>query len=160
MSLDVSKPSDTGDVVSSLAGYERETRVAVNSLEEAIATLGAISVQTTLVLSAGTTSIDITTDLSAVPIEVVNITGDGASDLASLTGGSKGQIKVFILGDTDIAFDNSSIKANGTFFLNQPEVATSFGNAENDIIAMVNVGGDGDTVSGYWQELYRNTSAR
>jgi len=160
MTLDVSKPSDTGNLVSELAGYQRETRTAVNSLEAAIATLGAISVQTTLNLSAGTTSIDIPTHLSAVPIEVINITGDGASDLASLTGGSKGQIKIFVLGDTDIAFDNSATKANGTFFLNQPAVATSFGNAENDIIAMVNVDGDGATNNGYWQELYRNTSAR
>ena len=160
MTLDVSRPSDTLDVVGSLASYERETRVAVNALETAIATLGAISTQTTLSLSAGTTTIDVTDDLSAVPIEVVNISGDGASTLASLTGGTAGQIKVFIFDDTDIAFTNSATKANGTFYLNQPIAITTFGNGEGDILAMVNVDGDGDTDNGYWAELYRNVSSR
>ena len=160
MSLDASKPSDTGNVVADLAGHQRETRTAVNALESSIAGLGAVSTHTDLVLSTGTTEINIPDNLSAIPSETINISGDGASSVASMTGGSAGQVKIFIFDDTDVDFDNSATKANGTFFLNQPIVSASFGPAQYDILALVNIGGDGVSDNGYWQELYRSVSAR
>ena len=150
MTLDASKPADT-NLVSELPAYQRETRAAVNILEDAIALLGAVATVTRLQVTAGQTTIVIGTDLTAIAYEVVFISGTGIAALTDITGGSEGQMKFFIFLDANVSFVRDLTK----IALNQPAVVTSFGNHTGDVLCLVNVGGNGSTVDGYWKEVFR-----
>lgn len=151
MTLDATKPTDV-QAVSSHAGYQRETRAALNAIEAASANL----VQTTLALPAGTTSISVGTELSSAMIEVINITAAAAITLTRIGGGTKGQVKIFIFGDGDIDLENSTDENNGEFRLNQLPAVTDYEAADNDILCLINVDGDpSGGVDGYWAEAFR-----
>jgi len=160
MTLDATKPSDTGDMNSDLGTYERETRAAVNTLEAAIAAISPTSSFLEFVCSAGQTTIVVGSGgLGDVPIETILITGSGAAAVQTITGGRSGQIKIFIMGDANISLVDSDSHLNGTIDLNQLPAGGSFGNYLGDVLWVVNI--DGDPVAGdngYWKEINRAPS--
>ena len=113
MTLNTSEPSDVR-LVSELASYIREDRVAINSF---LAT-DAFDV-TELDVPAGTTSLFAGVELSVSNLEVIIIAGSGISTIANIYGGNAGQIKIFVFQDGFIDITDSITKANGTFYLNQ-----------------------------------------
>ena len=90
MSLDVNKPEDQVNV-NELASYIRENREAINALS-----VGGSVAQTDLTVTAGQTSLTVGTDLSAVGLETIVVTGSGVATIATILGGTDGQIKIFI----------------------------------------------------------------
>ena len=153
MSLDPSKPSDSA-LVSELPAYIRENRIAVNS----VVTAAGFGV-TNLDIAAGTTSLSVGTDLLAVGHEIVIVTGLGVAILATILGGTDGQMKTFIFQDANIDLIDGA-KSNGKFYLNQLPALSNFEPQQDDVLTLVNIGGDGASVYGYWKELYRNLSIK
>lgn len=159
MSLDATKPNDTTDMVSDTGAYQRETRAAVNTLEAAIAALGAITSFTEYNAAAGQTAIAIGAGLNDVSIETILITGVGLAAIQTITGARSGQIKIFVMGDANVSLVDNNSHLNGTFDLNQLPVGTSFGNYLKDVIALVNIDGDPSASdNGYWKEIFRTPS--
>ena len=74
--------------------------------------------------------------------------------LATMTGGTEGQIKVFIFQDANIDLTDG-VKADGKFYLNHLPALSNYTPLQNGILVLANVGGDGATVHGYWKELFR-----
>lgn len=155
MTLDITEPSDTRKV-SEHAAYIRANRTEINALEAGISDV----LQTDYVVGIGQTTLVITTNLSSAMIEIINVTALGAEQLDAITGGSAGQIKIFIFGDSNIDMMDSASQANGTFFLNHLPSGTVLPAGIRNVLALVNVGGDGLVVNGYWKELYRTISVK
>lgn len=155
MTLNANEPLDTR-MVSELATYIREARAAINAITVGSNNLAA----TSLAVPAGTTSLTVGTDLADAGLEVVTISGTGLSDIATILGGVDGEIKIFIFQDANLDFADSISKANGTFYLNHLPAASDFDAQQDDILALVNMGGDGASVYGYWKELFRSLSVK
>lgn len=149
MALDTTKPEDTV-LVSALAAYIRANRLAINTNETSIAA-GSALVYTILNVAGGATAMDIDDDLSAAMLEMVLLTGTGAADIAEITGGTAGQVKIFILGDANVRFERDLTK----IALNQSEAETYYGGTTHDVIAFVNIGGNPGVDNGIWWELFR-----
>ena len=154
MALDTSRPRDQ-DPVSDLPSYIRENRVAIEAL-----VAGTGIAQTNLSIAAATVSLVVGTDLSADGFESVVVTGLGVATVATITGGTDGQVKIFIFQDANIAFTDGNIRVNGVFFLNQLPAGGNFNATQDDILVVRNIGGDGAGVEGYWKELYRVISVK
>lgn len=153
MSLDPNKPTDKIPV-SELPSYIRENRAAINAV-----TTGAGFGVTNLNVATGATSLSIGTDLLAVGHEVVIVTGLGVAVLATILGGTEGQIKTFIFQDANVDLTDG-VKSDGKFYLNQLPALSDFQPQQDDVITLVNIGGDGASVYGYWKELDRNISIK
>lgn len=153
MTLNVNEPTDQR-AVSELPGYIRENREEINSIGAG----GAVA-QTDLTVTAGQTSLSVGVELSAVGIETVVVTGGGVAALATILGGTDGQIKIFIFQDANVDLVDGP-KAGGAFYLNHLPALSNFNPQQDDIIALRNVGGDGASVYGYWKELYRTLSVK
>ena len=154
MTLNVNEPSDTR-LVSEIASYIREDRAAINAI------VGSDSFGVTeLEIAAGATSLSIGTELSSDGIEVVITSGAGLADIATILGGIEGQIKIFIFQDANIDFADGNAKAGGVFYLNHLPAGSDFSPGIDDIIAVVNIGGDGASTYGYWKELFRTLSVK
>lgn len=156
MTLDITKPTDQ-ELVSDLPAYIRENREAI---EDIIA--GVASIDTTVLpVAPGTISLYIgdELDLSAVKIEQILISGMGESTIQYILNGTQGQVKTFIFQDSDITLKDG-VKSNGKIFLNQMMPLSTFISESGDIISFINIGGDGDSVHGYWKELYRNLAVK
>jgi len=154
MALDTTKPEDSV-LVSAIASYIRANRQAINTNESSVAA-GSALVYTNLNIGAGVTALDIDTDLSAAMLEMVRITGTGAADIAEITGGTAGQVKIFHLGDSNVRFERDLTK----IALNQSEAETYYGGQIYDVIAFVNIGGDPAVpTNGVWWELFRTPRA-
>ena len=153
MTLDVNKPTDQA-FVAELSAYIRENRVAIN----AISGVGNVGV-TDLTVAAGVVSLVVGTDLGLYGLELVIITGAAAITLATITGGTEGQIKIFIFQDANIDMTDG-VKADGKFYLNQLPVLSDYTPQQDDILAIANIGGDGASVHGYWKELFRTGSIK
>lgn len=150
MALDTTKPADS-ILLSELAAFIRANRVAINTNETSIAA-GSALVYTILNVSGGATVMDIDTDLSAAMLEMVYLTGSGAADIAEITGGTAGQVKIFMLGDANVRFERDLTK----IALNQSDAETYYGGVQYDVIAFVNIGGDPVAPdNGIWWELFR-----
>lgn len=139
--LTPSEPTDQR-MVSELASYIRENRAAINSMK--------IS---TLEVSTGATFLTIGTELNDEQLEVVVISGEGAATLATIQDGTAGQIKIFIFQDGNLDLTDG-VKSGGKFFLDQAALSDLSAD-QDDVLAIVNIGGDGGTTQGYWQELFR-----
>lgn len=150
MTLNVNEPADTR-LVSELPSYIRENRVAINAFESG----DAEYTTTTITLATGTTTLVVGTDLANVDMEIILISALGACVLENITGGSAGQIKIFVMQDNDISFKDG-VKSEGKFYLNQLPALTDFDAAQDDVLAVVNVGGS----SGYWKEFNRQISVK
>ena len=153
MTLDVNQPTDQV-LVSELPAYIRAGRAAIN----AVSGSGNVGV-TVLSVTAGAVSLSVGTELGSYGLELVIITGAGAAVLATILGGTAGQMKVFIFQDANIDLTDG-LKAGGAFYLNHLPALSNYTPAQDDILALVNVGGDGAAVHGYWKELWRQTSVK
>jgi len=153
MSLDTNKPTDAV-VVSELPAYIREGRVAINAVSGA----GNVG-NTALAVSAGAVSLTVGTDLGTYGLETVKISSATVVILATILGGTEGQVKVFIFQDANIDLTDG-VKSDGKLYLNQLPALSDFSPQQDDILALVNVGGDGALVYGYWKELWRSISIK
>ena len=148
MTLDTTKPTDQV-LNSELPSYIRENRVAIN----AVSGSGNVG-STDLTVSAGTTQLVVGTDLGSYGYEIVKITGSGAATITKILGGTEGMVKVFIFQDSNIDFTDG-VKSDGKLYLNQLPALSDYSPSQDDVIALVNIGGDGASNYGYWKELYR-----
>ena len=151
--LDPNKPTDQ-ELVSMWPYWTRASRAAINALVS-VAGFGI----TDLCVLGGTTSLTVGTDLLVVGHEVVVVTGLAPSTLATILGGTNGQMKTFIFQDNNVDLTDG-LKADGKFYLNQLPVFSDFQPEQDDVITLVNIGGDGAGVYGYWKELYRTISIK
>ena len=92
-------------------------------------------------------------------LDVALVSGIGASTIEYIRGGIDGQIKIFIFQDNDITFKDG-VKADGKLYLNQLPILSNFAAQQDDVIALVNIGGDGTTEYGYWKEVWRQLSVK
>ena len=153
MSLDANQPTDQA-LVSSLPGWIRAARAAINAI-----IAGSGFGVTDLVVDGGATSLTVGHELSAVGHEVIFASCLTAATLATILGGTHGQIKTFIFLDGNLDFTDD-LKANGQFYLNQLALS-DFHPAIDDVLCLVNVGGDaGVSTHGHWKELYRTISVK
>jgi len=154
MSLDTSKPTDQV-VASELPSYIRENRVAINELISGITEV----TNTELLVSAGDNALVIGTDLVDISIETILISGLGASTIEQIRGGTQGQVKIFIFQGNNVSFKDGS-KSDGQIYLNQLPVGSIFAAQQDDVIALINIDGDGSSEYGYWKELWRQESVK
>lgn len=154
MTLDVNKPENQVQV-SELASYIRENRVVINTFEASVADFTI----TTLSVPAGTVTLVVGTDLANCNFEIVLISGIGASVIEHITGALSGHVKVFVFQDNDISLKDGT-KVDGKFYLNQLPALSDFSSSQDDVLAVVNIGGDGSAEPGYWKELYRTLSVK
>ena len=154
MTIDVTKPTDQC-LVSEIPGYIRANRVAINAFESG----DAEYTTTTINLANGTTTLVVGNDIANVDMEIILVSAIGACVLENITGGIAGQIKIFVMQDSDISFKDGA-KEDGKFYLNQLPVLTDFDASQDDVLALVNVGGNGSSVNGYWKEFNRQLSVK
>ena len=155
MTLNASEPSAVRPV-SDLPAYIRETRAAINAV-----TTGTGFSTTTLTLT-GETSLTVGTELANVGHELIFVTSTGASVLATILGGTNGQVKTFIFGDIGAGQVSltDGILSGGRFHLEQLALSNFVGD-QHDILCLINVGGDGGVSDhGYWREVHRTDSIR
>uniref|UniRef100_A0A6H1ZVZ9 Uncharacterized protein n=1 Tax=viral metagenome TaxID=1070528 RepID=A0A6H1ZVZ9_9ZZZZ len=153
MTLDITKPTDQ-ELVSELPAYIRANRSAINAFESGNAEYAT----TILTIAAATDTLIVGTDLANVDMEVIIISAAGACTLEKITGGTAGQIKIFVFQDDDITLQDGT-KADGKFYLNQLPVGTTYAASQDDVIALVNIGGTG-AISGYWKEFNRQLDVK
>ena len=149
MTLDATKPTDQ-TLVSEIAEYIRENRAAINSIS---ALASDVEVSNTT-LSSGTTTLSVGTNLSESAIEIVLINSLGTSNIEQILNGTEGQIKIFVMQDENTNFVDGN-KTDGDLYLNQSPAGSTFDTSQNDVLALVNIDGDGGTTQGYWKELWR-----
>ena len=154
MTLSINEPNDQR-LVNELASYIREDRVAINALSGS----GNVG-NTDLEVPGGTTILAIGTELGLYGFETIKCTGLGVATLVGISGGLEGQVKVFIFQGTNVRLTDGNIKSGRLFYLNQLPAGGNFNPQQDDIIAFVNIGGDGGSVGGYWKELYRTLSLK
>lgn len=151
MTLDATLPSSSESTVSDLGAIGRETRTQVNANLAAIGGLGAITTVTAVPLEAAQATLITGTDVTAVPSEVLLISSDTVETLTDITLGTEGEIKILHFADSNVTLE----KADAKFKLNSMGAYADFDADADDIIALLNIGGDG-AGAGYWLELYRN----
>jgi hypothetical protein len=151
--MDQTKPTDQ-DPLSTHAGYIRETRSAVNALSS-----GSGVGKTDLTVALGTVALTVGTELGLFGHETVIMSGAGAAAIATIHGGVDGQIKVFIAQDNNVSFVDG-VAGLGHIYLNQLPALSSFAMQLCDVLALVNIGGDGGVNEGYWKELYRQVALK
>jgi hypothetical protein len=154
MTVVATKPDDQ-ELVSMLPYWIRHTRAALNAL---IANVSDITVNN-LSLTPGDIAIVVGTELTAIGIEVVFIDCLGVSVIEQIRGGSEGQIKIFVFQGNNVGFKDGP-KLTGQLYLNQLPALSTFDAQTDDVIALVNIGGDGAAVYGYWKELWRQVSVK
>ncbi len=147
MTLNVNEPTDQV-LVSELPSYIRDDRAAIN----AVSGSGNVGF-TDLSIVGGTTSLTVGSDLGTYGFEIVKVTGLAAIVLATILGGTEGQVKVFIFQDGNVSLTDG-VKSNGKFYLNHLPALSNYVSSQEAVLALVNIGGDG-VDPGYWKELYR-----
>ena len=155
MTLNVNEPTDVR-MVSELPGYIRANRSAINSISVGSGGIESNEVE----IAAGAVSMTIGTELSDAGLEMVVLSGAGAAVIATLLGGVEGQLKIFVFQDANISFTDGT-KDGGKFYLNHLPALTDFAGQQDDVLAIMNVGGDGTVgTPGYWVELWRTVSVK
>jgi len=151
--MDATKPTDV-EQVSALAAYIREARAGVNALS------AGTGVGTTgLNIPVGTVSLSVGTDLGRFGVDLVRCTADAAVSIATILGGVSGMIKIFVALDSNISLVDG-LAAGGKLYLNQLPALSSFAMQAGDVIALVNIDGDGSLATGYWRELFRQLALK
>ncbi len=151
--MDATKPTDVENV-SALPAYIRETRAAINALSS-----GSGVGITDLTIAAGAVALTVGTDLGLFGFEIVIVDADAAVNIANILGGTQGQTKVFVFQDNNVGIVDG-LAVGGAIYLNQLPALSTFSAQANDVLALVNVGGDGSTVQGYWKELFRQVALK
>jgi len=155
MSLDASEPKDSRPV-SDLPTYIRETRSAVNAFS-----IGEGCATTEIEVGIGATSLSVGTDLEDAGFESIIMSGAGAAALEAILGGTQGQVKVIVFQDGNVDLVDSNDKADGEFYLNHLPALSNFAADQDDVIGLMNIGGDPSTGdNGYWTELWRSVSVK
>ena len=84
------------------------------------------------------------------PLEVIHITPAVAVDLAQITGGRAGMIKILIPKNA-----NLTVSESATMYLDGD---VDYVMATNDLLVLLNIDGDPDTATdGYWREITRKS---
>lgn len=151
--MDATKPTDV-ELVSALPTYIREVRAAVNALSGG----GDVGV-TDLTIPAGATSLTVGTDLGNYGFEIVVVDAAAGVNISTILGGVQGQVKVFVFQDNNIGIVDG-LALDGAIYLNQLPALSTFATQANDVLALVNIGGDGATVQGYWKEISRQIALK
>lgn len=152
--MDASKPTDV-ELVSALPAYIRE----IKSFLTALVTGGGGGGVTSITSPAGTTSLSVGTELGMNGYEVILMKANVPINLISIIGGTQGQVKVFIFLDNNVSVvDGQAL--NGNFYLNQLPLYTSFNTQAGDVLTVVNIGGNGSGIQGYWREISRQVSLK
>ena len=151
--MDVTKPTDV-ELISALPAYIRETRTAINALSGG----GDVGV-TNLNAPAGTTSLTVGTDVGRFGYEIVIISAAAAINLSSILGGIEGQTKTFIFQDNNISVVDG-LALGGAIYLNQLPALSSLVAQAGDVLTLVNIGGNGSTIQGYWKEISRQIALK
>lgn len=108
-----------------------------------------------VVVPVAASSLTIGTDLSERKMECVRISATGAETLTNFLGGVEGQIKILIFSGGNVTLTDGT-RDSGKFYLNQLPALTDFVGADGDILALINLTGDGGaTTDGWWEELWR-----
>ncbi len=157
MPLDPTKPTDQ-ELNSTWPWWIRTIHAYINNLESSIPSGSAINV-TNLNVAVGDNSLSVGIDISALLFEVIFITGLGPSILQYIYGGLNGQVKVFIHQSALVSWRDGP-QSGGQIYLNQLPVASVFAAQLGDVLALVNVGGNGSTEHGYWKEIYRQMAVK
>jgi hypothetical protein len=152
--LDVTKPMDQ-ILVSEIPGYIRSDRAAINAL---LSGIGDCDV-TNLVVTSGTTELEVGTNVSSSGHEVLILSATGSRTLSKIVGGIEGQVKVIIFLDANIDLQDG-LAEDGKFYLNQLPALSLYSPVAKSKIALVNIGGNGSTEDGYWTELYRTDAIK
>jgi hypothetical protein len=152
--MDATKPTDVENV-SALSAYIRETRAGVNALSS-----GSGVGVTTLTITAGAIALTVGTEVGLFGYEVLITDAVGAANIAKILGGTEGQTKKFIFQDNNVGIvDGAAL--GGNIYLNQLPALSTFAAQTNDILELVNVGGDGGvTTHGYWKETSRQIALK
>jgi hypothetical protein len=151
--MDANKPTDQV-LVSAIAAYIRETRAAVNALST-----GTGFGTTELDITVGTTSLTVGTDLGRYGVGTVQLEANVAVVIDTILGGTAGQVIVFIALDSNVSLKDG-LAAGGALYLNQLPALSNFAMQNGDVIALINIDGDGSAVPGYWRELFRQTALK
>jgi hypothetical protein len=152
MTLSVVQPTDQ-ELNARWPYWIRTLAAAINALEE-----GSFVDVTELTVAAGDNSLQVGVDISNLGIELIIVQGTGAAILSYIYNGYEGQVKIFYHLDGDISYLDGA-QSGGHIYLNQPAL-TELNCLEGDIVALINVGGDGNTDNGYWKELWRTLSVK
>jgi hypothetical protein len=153
MTLDTNQPTDQ-EVNSKWPYWMRVFAAEINSIT---ATSGFVV--TNLDIPLATTSLTVGVELSSAGHEIVICTGLGAAELATILGGTEGQIKTFIFQDANISILDG-VKNSGKFYLDFLPALTADAFAIDDVLQIVNIGGDGAATYGYWKEINRIISIK
>lgn len=150
MTLDATQPAAGTAVISGLDDRIRENRVVINANTALIAdqAWALIAAQITVEMTAGQTTLIVGNHVNDLTLESVLLTAAAAVDFAHITGARAGQVKVLIFGDANVTVKTDAAK----FKLNS---STDLTVQAGDILALMNVGGDGAGTDGYWVELFR-----
>ena len=151
--MDATKPTDT-EQVSALPIYIREVRAAVNSISGS----GNVGV-TNLAILPGATSLTVGTDISRDGYEAVIVSAAVAVNISNIYGGTNGQIKVFVFTDNNVGIVDG-LALGGALYLNQLPALSTFNAQTNDVLVLMNIGGDGATNHGYWKEIQRQLAVK
>lgn len=154
MTLNVNQPTDQV-LVAELPPYIRANRVAINAFVSGDADIAT----TDLTIVGGTTALVVGTDLSSIPLEVVLLTASGPATLAQIRGGLEGQIKIFVFQDNNTTLTDG-VKSLGQLYLNHLPALSDFVAQQDDVLALINIDGDGASTYGYWKELWRQVSVK
>lgn len=155
MSLDPNKPTDQ-ELVSMWPWWVRQLVASINAIE----TEGHVDIVfTELTVSAGATAMVVGTDLSDATKEYIKINSLGVALIGQIRGGTEGQIKTFIFQGNNLSFLDGP-KLTGQLYLNQLPVLSTFNAQQDDVITLINIGGDGSDEYGYWKEISRQLSVK
>ena len=154
MPVDANKPTDQA-LVSEWPSYVREGRTQMNTLEAGVIDL----VFNDLTILAGDTALVVGSDLSISDFEFIKVSGTGTAAIDRIRGGSEGQVKTFIFQDNHISLVDGP-KSDGCLYLNQLPVLSTFPAQQDDVITLINIGGEGGIEYGYWKELSRQLSVK
>jgi hypothetical protein len=154
MTLSIVQPTDQ-DLNARWPYWIRLLAVAINDIEGGVP---AVITVTTLTMTAGGTTLFVGIDLSVSAVEVIILSATGPSVLQYIYNGTSGQIKIFMCADANVSFLDG-IPSGGRFYINQPALSQLDAEA-HDVIAFVNIGGNGGSLPGYWKELWRTLSVK
>ena len=147
--MDATKPTDV-ELVSALATYIREARAGINALSA-----GSGVGVTALTIAIGAIALTVGTEVGTFGYEVLITNAGGAANIAKILGGTQGQTKKFIFTDNNVGIVDG-LAVDGNIYLNQLPALSTFAAQTNDVLELVNVGGDGGvTTHGYWKETGR-----
>ncbi len=114
---------------------------------------------TNLIIPPASSTLSIGTELSSAYLEYISITAAGAETLTNFLSGLNGQLKILIFGDNNVSLTDGT-RDSGKFFLNQLPLTNLTGSV-GDVLALLNIGGDGGvTTHGYWEELFRTVKVK